>query len=255
MAADATLRLPQRCLVTAVLPQPAVRYCRACPQDRQRGDALRRGHYFLTDMRCDASGACTGRAQLVLLISDYWMAGMAGECFSGRRSMETGNWYHSLDHCAKKQVQVLARRSETEFAGLGLRMEANHILNALRVLVVEDETLIALLLEDMIAELGAIIVGPFSSLADALAAVRLDNFDVALIDMNLRGERADEVARRLAHRRVPFALMSGNLAGDLSFGETTGLQKPFTFRDIEMTLKQLSSARGQGPGQSTMPLI
>ena len=127
-------------------------------------------------------------------------------------------------------------------------MEKNHILGALRVLIVEDETLIALLLEDMLAELGATIVGPFARLADALAAVLLDNFDVALVDMNLRGERADDVARLLAQRGIPFALATGNPEAGRSFGETTVLQKPFTFGDIEAALKRLSGARGHSPG-------
>lgn len=111
------------------------------------------------------------------------------------------------------------------------------------MLVVEDEPLIGILLEDMITELGATFVGPVASLADALAAVLLDDFDVALVDLNLRGERADDVARLLAHRGIPFALASGSPEGDLDLGQTMVLKKPFSFSEIESGLQRLGSAR------------
>ena len=116
--------------------------------------------------------------------------------------------------------------------------------NGLRVLVVEDETLIALLLEDMILDLGAELVGPFVNLAQALAAAGQDDFDVALVDMNLGGERADAVAERLAGRGIPFALATGGSAGMHSLGQTAMLTKPFSFQDITQTLQRLDDARG-----------
>ena len=113
------------------------------------------------------------------------------------------------------------------------------------VMVVEDEALIALLLEDMIVELGAIFVGPFASLSEALEGANQDNFDVALVDLNLGTERSDEVARVLATRRRPFALVSGNAGLDISLGQTTVLQKPFAMNDIAGALTRMSQARGQ----------
>ncbi len=114
----------------------------------------------------------------------------------------------------------------------------------LRVLVVEDEALIALLLEDMLIELGAEFVGPFASLSAAVAAAGQDDFDVALIDMNLGAERADDVAAVLSERGIPFALASGEPDPAHSLGQTAVLQKPFTFDDIADALHRLNDARG-----------
>ncbi len=110
--------------------------------------------------------------------------------------------------------------------------------------MVEDEALIALLLEDMLIELGAIFVGPFANLAAAVAAAGQDDFDVALIDLNLGAERADDVAAVLAGRGIPFALASGEPDRAHSLGQTAVLQKPFTFDDIADALHRLNHARG-----------
>jgi CheY-like chemotaxis protein len=126
----------------------------------------------------------------------------------------------------------------------GSRLENEWSQKGLRVLVVEDEALIALLLEDMLIELGAIFVGPFANLAAAVAAAGQDDFDVALIDLNLGAERADDVAAVLAGRGIPFALASGEPDRAHSLGQTAVLQKPFTFDDIADALHRLNHARG-----------
>jgi len=123
-------------------------------------------------------------------------------------------------------------------------LQEKDILAGLRVLVVEDETLIGILLEDMITELGAAFVGPCASLGSALAAAREDDFDVALVDMNLGGERADEVGRVLSQRGIPFALSSGDAGATGDLGQTTVLQKPFSFDDVSSVLRGLSQAAG-----------
>ncbi len=126
--------------------------------------------------------------------------------------------------------------------GRGLKHE--HMQKSLRVLVVEDEPLIAFLLEDMILELGAAFVGPFVSRAAAVDAARRDDFDVALIDLNLAGERADEVATVLSGRGIPFALASGGADNAPSLGQLAALQKPYSFDDVAATLQRLNEARG-----------
>ena len=123
-------------------------------------------------------------------------------------------------------------------------MENEHNQKSLRVLVVEDEALIAFLLEDMILELGAAFVGPFANLASALEAARQDDFDVTLIDLNLGGERADDVARLLSDRRIPFALASGAADNAHSLGQAAVLQNPYSFGDVAATLQRLNEARG-----------
>jgi CheY-like chemotaxis protein len=78
-----------------------------------------------------------------------------------------------------------------------------------RVLIVEDECAVALLIEDLLIEFGCIPVGPCCTLADALAAVRGEAFDLATLDINLDGEMVYPVAEALAARHIPFLFVSG----------------------------------------------
>jgi len=78
-----------------------------------------------------------------------------------------------------------------------------------RVLVVEDELLVALLLEDMLIEAGCVVIGPFARLPAALAAARKEAVDVALLDVNVAGQKIFPVAYVLEERGVPFLFVTG----------------------------------------------
>lgn len=78
-----------------------------------------------------------------------------------------------------------------------------------RVLIVEDEMLVALLLEDFLIEFGCTPMGPCGSVAEALKAVGEDAFDLAVLDVNLGGERVYPVADALTERHIPFLFVSG----------------------------------------------
>jgi two-component SAPR family response regulator len=79
-----------------------------------------------------------------------------------------------------------------------------------RVLVVEDEMLLALSLEDILTDIGCETIGPAMHLEEALALAETDPLDFAILDINLGGAaRSDAVARRLQERKVPFLFMSG----------------------------------------------
>ncbi len=82
-------------------------------------------------------------------------------------------------------------------------------LSALRLLLVEDEFMIAMLIEDILLELGCVVVGPFGSLPEALHAAQHAVLDGAVLDVNLRGEKVYPVAEMLDARRIPFLLLSG----------------------------------------------
>ena len=69
--------------------------------------------------------------------------------------------------------------------------------------------LIALLIEEVLADQECSIVGPYANLADALAAARVETFDLAVLDVNLAGEMVYPVAELLAGRQIPFILLSG----------------------------------------------
>ena len=80
----------------------------------------------------------------------------------------------------------------------------------MKVLVVEDETLIVMALEPVLMRAGYSIVGPYFALSDALcAAINEPDLDVALLDVNLRGERVDAVADTLDKRGIPFLFLTG----------------------------------------------
>ena len=78
-----------------------------------------------------------------------------------------------------------------------------------RVMVVEDELLVAMLVEDVLAEAGCIIVGPFARVAPALAAALTAAVDIALLDVNIANEMVFPVAHALEARGVPFLFVSG----------------------------------------------
>lgn len=79
----------------------------------------------------------------------------------------------------------------------------------LRILVVEDEFLVATLLEDDLQQAGCVVVGPFANLASALRASRQARFDLAVLDVNLNGEMVYPLADELAERQIPFIFLSG----------------------------------------------
>ena len=114
-------------------------------------------------------------------------------------------------------------------------------LAGLRVLVVEDEVMIAMLLEDALEELGCELVGPCQSLSNALAAADGGDYDVALVDFNLNGEDATPLAGRLAELGRPFAIASGGGAEVDGHGESAHLRKPFRMEDIESVLRTLAA--------------
>ena len=79
----------------------------------------------------------------------------------------------------------------------------------LRVLVVEDEMVILLLIEDMLAELGCTNIVSAKSTVTALPLIGANVFDVAILDVNLNGETSYEIADLLSRSNIPFVFSSG----------------------------------------------
>ena len=84
-----------------------------------------------------------------------------------------------------------------------------HGLAGKRVLLVEDEMLVALLVEDVLADVGCDIVGPFARVKEALAAAQSEAVDVALLDVNVANETVFPVAYALEERGIPFLFVTG----------------------------------------------
>ena len=78
-----------------------------------------------------------------------------------------------------------------------------------RILIVEDEVIIAMSIESVLREQGCVIVGPAARVDRALELARSERLDAALLDIGLRGEAVFPVADALATRGVPFAFLSG----------------------------------------------
>lgn len=120
-----------------------------------------------------------------------------------------------------------------------------------RVLLVEDELLIALSVESMLAELGYAVVGPVARLDEAVERARDEPLDGALLDISLGRDDVFPVAEVLAARGVPFVFASGYTGGALPdrFRGRPHLQKPFSMRQLKSRLAQVVRDPG-GPDRS-----
>lgn len=114
-------------------------------------------------------------------------------------------------------------------------------LDGLRVLVVEDEMMVSMLIEDMLSDLGCEVVGPASRIEDALELVKSAVIDCAVLDVNLGGQPIFPLADVLRERGAPFAFATGY--GDAGLREvdrgTPVLQKPFREIDLARVLGEL----------------
>lgn len=96
-----------------------------------------------------------------------------------------------------------------------------------RVLLVEDEFLVAAMLADVLEDAGAAVLGPASSLADGLRMVAEGGFDIAVLDWNLDGQRSDPIARALLSAGIPFVISTGYGAVGDEFSGLPLLGKPY----------------------------
>lgn len=121
-------------------------------------------------------------------------------------------------------------------------------LNGRRVLVVEDESLVAMLLETILEDMGCTPVGPASNIDDGEAIARdTTDLDAALLDVNVAGRQVFPVAEALRARGVPFVFSTGYGEGGLpdEWRGNPTIQKPFTesaVRDALMKAMGVSQA-------------
>jgi CheY-like chemotaxis protein len=112
---------------------------------------------------------------------------------------------------------------------------------AARVLVVEDEYLIRMLLEDMLSELGYELAAAVDGIAEASELAANGDFDVAILDVNLNGVEIYPVADILARRGLPFVFVTGYGEASLTenYRSRPALQKPFQAEQLKAVLAGL----------------
>jgi len=110
-----------------------------------------------------------------------------------------------------------------------------------RILIVEDEALIAMLLEEMLTDLGYELAGTAATLAQALELAEATELEGAILDLSLGGEKSLPVADVLAARGIPYMFASGYGRSGLEepYASRALLRKPFDFDELEAALKAL----------------
>jgi CheY-like chemotaxis protein len=116
-----------------------------------------------------------------------------------------------------------------------------------RILVVEDEPVVAMALEDMLLDLGCVVVGPALGLRRAMELAMVETLDGAVLDINLGGDRSFPVAEILGARAVPFLFATGYGHQGLEppFTNSPILAKPYSLASLERSLSDIMGAGEQ----------
>jgi DNA-binding NtrC family response regulator len=115
------------------------------------------------------------------------------------------------------------------------------------VLVVEDEMLVMMMIEDMLADLGCEAITTAATVDQALHHIDTMTLDVAMLDMNLGGSSSERVADALASHQVPFIYSTGNTGREATEGhrDRPVLRKPFKAETLEELLRGALAGQGE----------
>jgi CheY-like chemotaxis protein len=124
----------------------------------------------------------------------------------------------------------------------------NKLLSGRRVLVVEDEMLVLIMIEDMLADLGCNAVASAATIDKALALIDAQAFDFVMLDVNLNGRDSQPVAEALSARGVPVVYSTGNTDHGPRDGYSGRpvLRKPFKYEDLVAILTDLKLGPVEG---------
>lgn len=105
----------------------------------------------------------------------------------------------------------------------------------IRVLVVEDESLVTIMLEDMLDMMGCAVVGTASNVEQAIQKIRDEIFDIAILDVNLNGKLSLGVAEMLRERHLPFVLSTGygKMGVPPAYRSAPLIAKPFRHQELK----------------------
>ena len=112
-------------------------------------------------------------------------------------------------------------------------------LSGARILVVEDEPVVARCLEDMLLDFGCVVIGPAASLAEGLRLAETEALDAALLDVNLAGARSYPIAALLKARGIPYVFATGYGALTEEAGDAPVIEKPYREAQVEAALRAL----------------
>jgi DNA-binding NtrC family response regulator len=130
-------------------------------------------------------------------------------------------------------------------------MEREAKLSGLRILVVEDEILVAMALGDFLADSGCTAAGPVSSVKQGMRLLEQEAIDGAILDINLRGEMVFPLADALAERSIPFVYVTGygKLLRACNHGRPV-LQKPYSNQQLLKIIGEWRPRLGPAPDHS-----
>jgi CheY-like chemotaxis protein len=125
-------------------------------------------------------------------------------------------------------------------------LENDSELKGLRVLVVEDSWHVANALKSLLAELGVDVAGPAASLSDAERLLAAREPQVAIVDINLKGEMAYGLIDRLHSRGISVVVISGYAVPQVAQSKVAAvLQKPFSAKSLLAVLRQAAASQVQ----------
>ena len=114
-----------------------------------------------------------------------------------------------------------------------------------RILIIEDSPVVGPFTAEMLAELGYAVAGPAPNMASARQLIESEEIDAALVDLNIRGERAVPLGELLAAKGVPFIVTSGYAGWQMpdEWSSRPRLQKPYTIEQVRDALEALFADR------------
>lgn len=130
-----------------------------------------------------------------------------------------------------------------------MNANATGTLDGCRVLVADDQLLIAQFIGEVLVARGCELIKPARTVAEAIVAIRTHEIDGVLLDLHLGGETCDRAAHALAQRGIPFIVMSGTEVPTEASGllaEAPFLTKPFTVEQLEDIVSRTFNRRETG---------
>lgn len=117
------------------------------------------------------------------------------------------------------------------------------MLNGQRILVLEEQPLIAQLIVEMLVEMNCRVIGPASRLPEAVSLLVENDVDAAILDVKIEGQSTAPVAEELVRRAIPWAFASSNEAEEIGrrYPDIPIIMKPFNSGHLQAVLKSLLS--------------